>query len=296
MPASSLRIGPFLAASVVLHAAAFIAMGPQRLAISPAAAGIGQVVSVRLQAAPADSEPMREPPVEHARPNRPGATTPPPPVETPEPESARAISPVEIAETDMIRTLTTVEAAESETTHELTPTETAKAETTQALATVEPATPDTTRAIARVQMAEPDAPRATVPVETKELDAPARRQRRQAASADQAGANGTASHTSMSSAAPAYSVVVTQLAKHFHYPRLARQRGWEGTVVLSVRVLSDGRLADIRVKDSSGRALLDRAAVRSLRQVRRLPRLAGRPETAGGLQLKIPVTYRLETV
>lgn len=295
MPASAPQIGPFLAASVVLHAIAFIAIGPERLAISPAAAGIGQVVSVRLQAAPTDSAPMNEPPVEHARPNRPGAATPPPPVETQEPESARAISPVEMAETDMIRTLTTVE-AEPETTHELTPTETAKAETTQALAAVEPVTPDTTRAAAPVQMAEPDAPRAIVPVETKELDAPARRQRRQAGSADQAGANGTASHTSMSSGAPAYSVVVTQLAKHFHYPRLARQRGWEGTVVLSVRVLSDGRLADIRVKDSSGRALLDRAAVRSLRQVRRLPQLAGRPETAGGLQLKIPVTYRLETV
>jgi protein TonB len=58
-----------------------------------------------------------------------------------------------------------------------------------------------------------------------------------------------------------------QLAFHRYYPPLARSRGWQGEVRLGVRVGSDGRLSRVRVLQTSGHALLDRAAVRSVHAV-----------------------------
>jgi protein TonB len=49
------------------------------------------------------------------------------------------------------------------------------------------------------------------------------------------------------------------------YPRLARRRGYEGSVVLDVLVLSDGTVGDLRVATSSGHKILDRAAVAAVR-------------------------------
>jgi protein TonB len=87
------------------------------------------------------------------------------------------------------------------------------------------------------------------------------------------------------------SEVYRALHANFSYPRRARQRGWEGTVVISLRILADGQLADIRVAGSSGISTLDRAAVASLRKVRvaRLDALMQGRE----LDLTIPVEYRL---
>lgn len=48
------------------------------------------------------------------------------------------------------------------------------------------------------------------------------------------------------------------------YPRMARMRGQEGRVTLSVRVAADGRVAAVEVAGSSGHPLLDRAAARTV--------------------------------
>jgi len=50
------------------------------------------------------------------------------------------------------------------------------------------------------------------------------------------------------------------------YPRLAQTRGYEGTVLLSVEVLFDGRVGRTRVKSSSGYALLDQSALDTMKQ------------------------------
>ncbi|MFA6411946.1 MAG: energy transducer TonB [Syntrophales bacterium] len=50
------------------------------------------------------------------------------------------------------------------------------------------------------------------------------------------------------------------------YPRLAQARGYEGTVLLSVEVLSDGRVGRTRVKSSSGYVLLDQSALDTMKQ------------------------------
>jgi outer membrane biosynthesis protein TonB len=41
------------------------------------------------------------------------------------------------------------------------------------------------------------------------------------------------------------------------YPLMARMRGYEGMVLLAVQVLPDGRAGEVRIKKSSGYALLD---------------------------------------
>ncbi|MEC5320148.1 energy transducer TonB [Brenneria populi subsp. brevivirga] len=50
------------------------------------------------------------------------------------------------------------------------------------------------------------------------------------------------------------------------YPALALKRKWEGTVQLQVRVLANGQPGEIRILRSSGRDILDQAAVAAVRK------------------------------
>ena len=54
---------------------------------------------------------------------------------------------------------------------------------------------------------------------------------------------------------------------HFQYPRLARKRGWQGTVELGLHISITGKLSNIRVIQSSGYRVLDRAAIKSLQNL-----------------------------
>ncbi|MDH5181388.1 MAG: energy transducer TonB [Gammaproteobacteria bacterium] len=85
------------------------------------------------------------------------------------------------------------------------------------------------------------------------------------------------------------SALQRQLSKHFFYPNMARQRGWEGTVVLMVKILPDGKIQRISLEKSSGYSLLDNAAIIALQKVRQLDPAQGYEYT-----FTIPVIYRLE--
>lgn len=50
------------------------------------------------------------------------------------------------------------------------------------------------------------------------------------------------------------------------YPRLARDRGWEGTVEFKVRVLTNGKVGGVDLINSSGYKSLDRAARRAIKR------------------------------
>jgi TonB family protein len=76
------------------------------------------------------------------------------------------------------------------------------------------------------------------------------------------------------------------------YPRQARERGWAGTVVLRVAVRDDGSVALVSVVESSGRALLDRAAVSAVRDWTFAP--ATRLGQAVEGMIDVPVVFRLE--
>ncbi|HEU19670.1 MAG TPA: energy transducer TonB [Deltaproteobacteria bacterium] len=50
------------------------------------------------------------------------------------------------------------------------------------------------------------------------------------------------------------------------YPRIAQRRGYEGIVMLSVEVRSDGTVGTVVLKESSGHAILDTAALKTVKQ------------------------------
>ncbi|NIQ92835.1 MAG: energy transducer TonB [Desulfuromonadales bacterium] len=77
-----------------------------------------------------------------------------------------------------------------------------------------------------------------------------------------------------------------------HYPLLALRRGWEGEVVLRVRVNSSGSVERIRVHTSSGYALLDDSAVDAVRFWRFRPARNGREPVAA--VVRVPVLFRLQ--
>jgi len=76
------------------------------------------------------------------------------------------------------------------------------------------------------------------------------------------------------------------------YPRVARQRGWEGDVMLWVRVDRLGRVSQSGVEASSGFALLDRSALRTVRGWRFQPaHHKGIPVES---HVRVPISFRLE--
>lgn len=82
------------------------------------------------------------------------------------------------------------------------------------------------------------------------------------------------------------------LAAHFVYPALARREGWQGEVKVGVRVNADGRLSDIHLVASSGHDVLDRAALRSLAELRRLDD-GGRWLSGSHFDMVLPIQYHL---
>lgn len=76
------------------------------------------------------------------------------------------------------------------------------------------------------------------------------------------------------------------------YPRMARQRHWEGRVVLRVFVTADGRCGDLSVYRSSGHEILDEAAADAVRQWRFVPGKHG--DTAVASWVNVPIEFALE--
>lgn len=76
------------------------------------------------------------------------------------------------------------------------------------------------------------------------------------------------------------------------YPGLARRKGWQGRVVLTVLVDAQGTALHVGVALSSGRSVLDEAALAAVRNWRFVPALsAGAPVSA---TIPVTVDFRLE--
>ena len=74
-------------------------------------------------------------------------------------------------------------------------------------------------------------------------------------------------------------------------PARAVRRNLEGRVLLLVEVRPDGSVGEIRVKESSGHAILDQAAQRAVREWHFRPALArGQPVRSW---VEVPITFRL---
>lgn len=75
------------------------------------------------------------------------------------------------------------------------------------------------------------------------------------------------------------------------YPLAARRNGYEGTIILTVQVLSSGTVGELRVKKSSGYEILDESAREAVRQWRFEPgRRMGQPVTTW---VEIPIRFVL---
>lgn len=89
-----------------------------------------------------------------------------------------------------------------------------------------------------------------------------------------------------------YAALAAKLAQMKRYPLVARRNGQEGVVVLEARFREDGA-ATASIKQSSGHASLDRAAMQLFEDA--VAALEGSVPPAGGGVLEIPVAYRLES-
>ncbi|HWV15559.1 MAG TPA: energy transducer TonB [Cellvibrio sp.] len=75
------------------------------------------------------------------------------------------------------------------------------------------------------------------------------------------------------------------------YPETAQERGWEGTVILSVLVQPDGKAKTVEVKTSSGRKVLDQAALDTVQRWTFVPALKGTTPVEGWVE--VPIDFRL---
>lgn len=75
------------------------------------------------------------------------------------------------------------------------------------------------------------------------------------------------------------------------YPRTARRRNLQGTVLLDVKVTVEGLAAEVRIAESSGHAVLDRSAVKAVKSWRFSP--ARRGQTPIEMRVQVPVKFEL---
>ena len=87
------------------------------------------------------------------------------------------------------------------------------------------------------------------------------------------------------------SIIYKELNQHFIYPKLAQKHNWQGKVLLSLRVSSNGKINNVEIYKSSGYSILDQAAINSLMKVEYLPRISS--WLPHDLNLKLPVIYEL---
>jgi len=82
------------------------------------------------------------------------------------------------------------------------------------------------------------------------------------------------------------------LDAHKFYPQLAQQRGEQGTVLLRFTVTRDGRVLTVSLVQSSGSPVLDRAALRLLRDARLPPFPPDMPGPEA--TVSVPIHYLLQ--
>ena len=75
------------------------------------------------------------------------------------------------------------------------------------------------------------------------------------------------------------------------YPRIARQRGWEGTVRLEVLVATDGVPGRVGIRESSGHGVLDRAALETVEKWKFSPARSGPVRFPS--RITIPIRFTL---
>ena len=108
----------------------------------------------------------------------------------------------------------------------------------------------------------------------------------------QALAQQTSSNKPQQASAEIQQQIHTRLAEHFSYPLLARRNGYQGIVIINVRIKSNGQLENIFVARSSGYGILDRSALAALLKVQKLENIEQWLQ-GKDLDMTLPVRYQL---
>mgnify|MGYP001555694611 FL=1 len=85
--------------------------------------------------------------------------------------------------------------------------------------------------------------------------------------------------------------IMELITRQLSYPAIARRKGWQGVVRLELHIEPDGQISALQIDQTSGYAVLDKAALQSL-QLARIPEAAQwlHGET---VDIIVPVEYRL---
>ncbi len=83
------------------------------------------------------------------------------------------------------------------------------------------------------------------------------------------------------------------IAKHKSYPKIAQMRGWEGEVMLDLKIDGNGNVLSTKVRESSGHEALDNQALEMVRKASPFPAPpdALRSRT---FNISVPVSFKLE--
>lgn len=83
------------------------------------------------------------------------------------------------------------------------------------------------------------------------------------------------------------------IKRHEKYPPRAKREGWQGTAIVGLSLSADGKVVDIKLLESSGREILDEAAVDMVRKALPLPRA---PEGLRGKErlVRLPIAFKLQ--
>lgn len=106
----------------------------------------------------------------------------------------------------------------------------------------------------------------------------------------------TSSATSTASSATSNFTEANYRANYAHnpkpdYPTIAKSRGWQGKVLLRVKVSAQGLSDAVTVEQSSGHELLDESAIEAVKQWRFIP--AKRGETPVASSVIVPIVFTL---
>ncbi|MFA5089205.1 MAG: energy transducer TonB, partial [Candidatus Omnitrophota bacterium] len=92
---------------------------------------------------------------------------------------------------------------------------------------------------------------------------------------------------------PYAALIQEQIAQALIYPQEAKEKKWQGTAVLTLRILRDGTLAHATVEESSGYKIFDECAMQTAKSVAPyaiFPAEANQDE----VNVTVPIVYSLE--
>ena len=87
--------------------------------------------------------------------------------------------------------------------------------------------------------------------------------------------------------------VVKKIDARKTYPRQARSKGWQGTVIIKVQIVSDGTVAQLELATPSAYDTLNKAALEAIKKARPFPKFPDEMKSPS-LTINIPIQFTLK--